>query len=169
MARYERMSVRTYVSLAVLNAGQALIFTLGLIAVLVMCVVEIGSGTKTVGDFVFINLMMLQLYQPLNFMGMVYRDIRQAIVDIEAMFAILVAESRNRGRSRREAVEGECRRRCGSRMSSSPMIRAVRSCAAFRSKRRRATPLRSSARPARGNRPYRGSSSASTSRLPGGY
>ena len=89
MARYERMSVRTYVSLAVLNAGQAVIFTLGLIAVLLMCVVEIKSGKKTVGDFVFINLMMLQLYQPLNFMGMVYRDVRQAIVDIEAMFAIL--------------------------------------------------------------------------------
>jgi ABC-type transport system involved in Fe-S cluster assembly fused permease/ATPase subunit len=89
MARYERMSVRTYVSLAALNAGQAIIFTLGLVAVLLMCVVEIKSGKKTVGDFVFINLMMLQLYQPLNFMGMVYRDIRQAIVDIEAMFAIL--------------------------------------------------------------------------------
>ncbi len=89
MARYERMSVRTYVSLAVLNAGQALIFTLGLIAVLEMCVVEIRGGQKTVGDFVLINLMMLQLYQPLNFMGMVYRDIKQAIVDIEAMFAIL--------------------------------------------------------------------------------
>jgi ATP-binding cassette, subfamily B, heavy metal transporter len=89
MARYERMSVRTYVSLAVLNAGQAVIFTLGLVAVLLMCVLEIRSGEKTVGDFVFINLMMLQLYQPLNFMGMVYRDIRQAIVDIEAMFTIL--------------------------------------------------------------------------------
>jgi ATP-binding cassette, subfamily B, heavy metal transporter len=89
MARYERMSVRTYVSLAVLNAGQAVIFTLGLIAVLLMCVVEIRNGKKTVGDFVFINLIMLQLYQPLNFMGMVYRDIKQAIVDIEAMFAIL--------------------------------------------------------------------------------
>jgi ATP-binding cassette subfamily B protein len=89
MARYERMSVRTYVSLAVLNAGQAFIFTLGLTAVLLMCVVEIRSGRKTVGDFVLINLMMLQLYQPLNFMGMVYRDIKQAIVDIEAMFTIL--------------------------------------------------------------------------------
>jgi len=89
MARYERMSVRTYVSLAVLNAGQAFIFTLGLVAVLMMCVVEIRGGRRTVGDFVLINLMMLQLYQPLNFMGMVYRDIKQAIVDIEAMFAIL--------------------------------------------------------------------------------
>ncbi len=89
MARYERMSVRTYVSLAALNAGQAFIFALGLIAVLEMCVGEIKSGQKTVGDFVLINLMMLQLYQPLNFMGMVYREIKQAIVDIEAMFSIL--------------------------------------------------------------------------------
>ncbi len=89
MARYERTSVRTYVSLAVLNAGQAVIFTLGLTVVLTMCVAEIRAGRKTVGDFMFINLMMLQLYQPLNFMGMVYRDIKQAIVDIEAMFTLL--------------------------------------------------------------------------------
>src|SRR5271166_1871246 len=69
MARYERMSVRTYVSLAVLNAGQAVIFTLGMIAVLVMCVSGIHSGQNSVGDFVMLNVMMLQLYQPLNFMG----------------------------------------------------------------------------------------------------
>jgi ABC-type transport system involved in Fe-S cluster assembly fused permease/ATPase subunit len=89
MARYEHTSVRTYVSLAVLNAGQAFIFTGGLIVVLLMCVAEVRSGTKTVGAFVLVNLIMLQLYQPLNFMGMVYRDIRQAIIDVEAMFAIL--------------------------------------------------------------------------------
>jgi ATP-binding cassette, subfamily B, heavy metal transporter len=89
MARYERLSVRTYVSLAVLNAGQAVIFTIGLVVVILMCVAGIRSGHNTVGDFVLINLMMLQLYQPLNFMGMVYRDIKQAIVDIELMFNIL--------------------------------------------------------------------------------
>src|ERR1700723_2459097 len=89
MARYEQTSVRTYVSLAVLNAGQAFIFTLGMIVVLLMCVAEVRSGTKTVGAFVLVNLIMLQLYQPLNFMGMVYRDIKQAIIDVEAMFAIL--------------------------------------------------------------------------------
>ncbi len=89
MARYERMSVKTYVSLAVLNAGQAVIFTVGLVAAILMCVQGIRAGRNTVGDFALINLMMLQLYQPLNFMGMVYREIRQAIVDIEAMFGIL--------------------------------------------------------------------------------
>src|SRR5882757_1081577 len=89
MARYERMSVRTYVSLAVLNAGQAVIFTFGMVAVLLMCVAGIRSGRNTIGDFALLNVMMIQLYQPLNFMGMVYRDIRQAIIDVEAMFAIL--------------------------------------------------------------------------------
>jgi len=89
MARYERMSVRTYVSLAVLNAGQAVIFTCGMVAVLLMCVSGVRSGRNTVGDFALLNIMMLQLYQPLNFMGMVYREIRQAIIDIGAMFDIL--------------------------------------------------------------------------------
>ncbi len=92
MARYEEASTRAYTSLAVLNAGQAVIFTFGLAAVMVMCAYEIQAGTKTVGDFVLINAMMIQLYQPLNFMGMVYREIKQAVTDIELMFAILARE-----------------------------------------------------------------------------
>jgi ATP-binding cassette subfamily B protein len=92
MARYEDASVEAYVSLAVLNAGQAIIFTIGLAAVMVMCAYGIKQGTNTVGDFVMINAMMIQLYQPLNFMGMVYREIRQAVIDIERMFAILARE-----------------------------------------------------------------------------
>jgi ATP-binding cassette subfamily B protein len=89
MARYERASVQAYTSLAWLNAGQAAIFTLGLAAAMVLCAIEINAGTKTVGDFVMINAMMIQLYQPLNFMGMVYREIKQAVIDIEKMFGIL--------------------------------------------------------------------------------
>jgi ATP-binding cassette, subfamily B, heavy metal transporter len=89
MAVYERMSIKTYVSLAILNAGQAVIFTLGLMAVMAMSVVGVRNGTNTVGDFVLINAMMIQLYQPLNFMGLVYREIRQATIDIEMMFHIL--------------------------------------------------------------------------------
>ena len=89
MARYETMSVRTYVSLAVLNAGQALIFTLGLVAVMALCVSGIRAGRNTVGDFVLINAMMIQLYQPLNFMGLLYREVKQAVIDIELMFNIL--------------------------------------------------------------------------------
>jgi ATP-binding cassette subfamily B protein len=89
MARYEEASVKAYVSLAVLNAGQATIFTIGLAAVMVMCAYGIKQGTNTVGDLVMINAMMIQLYQPLNFMGMVYREIKQAVIDIEMMFSIL--------------------------------------------------------------------------------
>ena len=92
MARYEEASVSAYTSLAVLNAGQAIIFTCGLAAVMVMCAFEIKAGSKTIGDFVLVNSMMIQLYQPLNFMGMVYREIKQALIDIETMFSILARE-----------------------------------------------------------------------------
>ena len=92
MARYEDASVKAYTSLAVLNAGQAAIFTLGLTAAMALCVLGIRAGTNTIGDFVMINAMMIQLYQPLNFMGMVYREIKQAVTDIEIMFAILARE-----------------------------------------------------------------------------
>jgi ATP-binding cassette, subfamily B, heavy metal transporter len=89
MERYEHASVKTYTSLAVLNAGQAIIFTVGLAAAMMMCAYGVRRGHNTVGDFVMINSMMIQLYQPLNFMGMVYREIKQAIIDIEMMFGVL--------------------------------------------------------------------------------
>jgi ABC-type transport system involved in Fe-S cluster assembly fused permease/ATPase subunit len=89
MARYEQASVEAYVSLAVLNAGQAAIFTLGLTVTMALCALGIRAGTHTIGDFVMINAMMIQLYQPLNFMGMVYREIKQAVIDIEQMFTLL--------------------------------------------------------------------------------
>jgi ATP-binding cassette subfamily B protein len=59
---------------------------------MVMCAWGIADGSKTIGDFVMINAMMIQLYQPLNFMGMVYREIKQALIDIETMFGILARE-----------------------------------------------------------------------------
>ena len=90
MERYERASVKTYTSLAWLNTGQTVIFTFGITATMVMCALGIRAGTQTVGDFVMINAMMIQLYQPLNFMGFVYREIKQAIIDIEMMFNVLI-------------------------------------------------------------------------------
>ncbi len=89
MKRYEEASVKAYTSLAVLNAGQAIMFTIGLAAAMVLCAYGIESGRNTVGDFVMINAMMIQLYQPLNFMGLVYREIKQAVIDIETMFSML--------------------------------------------------------------------------------
>ena len=89
MARYERLSVNSYVSLPVLNSGQGVIFTIGLTIVMLMCISGIRAGTHTIGDFVLINAMMIQLYQPLNFMGMLYREVKQAVIDIETMFQLL--------------------------------------------------------------------------------
>ena len=89
MGRYERASIKSYTSLAMLNTGQAAIFTVGLTVAMVLCAADVVAGTETVGDFVMVNAMMVQLYIPLNFMGMVYREIKQATIDIEEMFRIL--------------------------------------------------------------------------------
>lgn len=89
MARYERNSIKAYTSLAWLNFGQAAIFAAGLTVSMVMCVQGFKAGTNTVGDFVLINAMLIQLYIPLNFMGTVYREIKQATLDIEQMFSLI--------------------------------------------------------------------------------
>jgi ATP-binding cassette, subfamily B, heavy metal transporter len=89
MALYEKASIRTYTSLAVLNSGQAVIFTVALTICLVMAANDVLSGSHTVGHFAMVNLLMLQLFMPLNFMGMVYREIRQGLTDIERMMEVL--------------------------------------------------------------------------------
>ena len=89
MERYEAASIKTYTSLAVLNTGQAVIFTLALTVCLVMAANDVLAKTHTVGHFAMVNLLMLQLFMPLNFMGMVYREIKQGLTDIEKMMEIL--------------------------------------------------------------------------------
>jgi ATP-binding cassette, subfamily B, heavy metal transporter len=89
MARYERAAIRTYTSLGVLNSGQALIFSLGTVICMLLAARDVSRGALTVGGFVMINAILIQLYVPLNFMGMVYREIKQGLIDIETMFALL--------------------------------------------------------------------------------
>ncbi|MFO1171395.1 MAG: ABC transporter ATP-binding protein/permease [Hyphomicrobiaceae bacterium] len=89
LARYETANIRTYYSLGILNSGQAIIFTIGLTLSMLLSAYGVAQGTQTVGDFVMINSMMIQLYIPLNFMGMIYREIKQGLVDLETMFALL--------------------------------------------------------------------------------
>ncbi len=89
MVFYEKASTHSYISLAVLNAGQTVIYIIGVTTMMVMCVYGIRDGRNSIGDFVLINAMMIQLSQPLNFMGTFYREVRQAIIDIETMFSIL--------------------------------------------------------------------------------
>lgn len=86
---YEKASVRSYTSLAVLNSGQAVIFTLGLTAVMALAALDVIAGHVSVGGFVMVNALMIQLFVPLNFMGTVYREIKQATTDIEKMFEVL--------------------------------------------------------------------------------
>lgn len=89
MESYEQAAVKTWTSLAVLNAGQAIVFSIGLTIVMALSAVDVSQGRSTVGDFVMINALMIQLYMPLNFIGSVYRDIKQGLIDIEAMFKLL--------------------------------------------------------------------------------
>ncbi|MBV9785599.1 MAG: ABC transporter ATP-binding protein/permease [Acidisphaera sp.] len=89
LARYERAAVRSQVSLNMLNLGQAVIIALGLAVVMLMAAEEVRSGRLTVGRFVLVNTYLMQLYQPLNFLGFVYRGIKQGLTDMEQMFTLL--------------------------------------------------------------------------------
>ncbi|OWY14006.1 metal ABC transporter permease [Thioclava sp. F34-6] len=89
MKGYETMAVKTGQSLAALNAGQTLIITIGLVTVMVMAAMQVQAGTLTVGDFVMVQAYMIQITMPLGFLGTVYREIRQALVDMGEMFDLL--------------------------------------------------------------------------------
>ena len=89
MEQYEDAAIRTNYSLAFLNFGQSLIITTGLVIVMVMAAMGVNDGTLTVGDFVMVNAYMIQITMPLNFLGTVYREIRQALVDMGEMFTLL--------------------------------------------------------------------------------
>ncbi|RUU36008.1 ABC transporter ATP-binding protein/permease [Mesorhizobium sp. M6A.T.Ce.TU.002.03.1.1] len=89
MARYEISATRIWTSLGWLNFGQGVIFGLGTVVVMCLSALEVQAGTQTVGDFVFINAMLMQLSVPLNFIGFIYREIRQGLTDIEQMFDLL--------------------------------------------------------------------------------
>ena len=90
---YQRAAVKSQTSLALLNIGQALLIAAGLTAVMLMAGRGIVAGKMTVGDFVMANTYLMQLYQPLNFFGFVYREIKQALIDIEKMFDLLHADA----------------------------------------------------------------------------
>jgi ATP-binding cassette subfamily B protein len=89
MERYVAAALKTSYSLAFLNFGQSLLITTGLVVVMVMAAIGVSNGTLTVGDFVMVNAYMIQITMPLNFLGTVYREIRQALVDMGEMFDLL--------------------------------------------------------------------------------
>ena len=89
MARYEKAATRTWTSLGWLNFGQTLIFSIGMLICMVLSALAVQRGEQTIGDFVLINMFLMQLSIPLNFIGFVYREIRQGLTDIEEMFRLL--------------------------------------------------------------------------------
>ena len=89
MEKYSRASIQSQISLSILNTGQAAIMALGQGVVLVLAAMMVKSGQVSVGKFVAANLIIIQLYQPLNLLGTVYREITQGLVDMEAMFRLL--------------------------------------------------------------------------------
>ena len=89
MQLYETAALKTSYSLSFLNIGQTILISIGLISVMVMAASGVQNGTLTVGDFVLINAYMIQITMPLNFLGTVYREIRQALVDMSEMFDLL--------------------------------------------------------------------------------
>ena len=86
---YERAAVRSETTLAALNIGQGVLMALGLIAVMILAAQGVAAGRMTVGDFVLVNAYLLQLFMPLNFLGMVYRNIKQSLTDLEQMMSLL--------------------------------------------------------------------------------
>jgi ATP-binding cassette, subfamily B, heavy metal transporter len=93
MAVYEKAAVKTWTSLAFLNAGQTLIFSIGLTIIMAMSAVAVANKTATLGDFVMVNALMIQLYMPLNFIGSSYREIKQGLLDVSGMFDVLAQDA----------------------------------------------------------------------------
>jgi ATP-binding cassette subfamily B protein len=93
MERYEKAATQVWTSLGWLNFGQGVIFGLGQAVIMIMSALAVQRGEQTIGDFVFVNALLMQLSVPLNFIGFVYREIRQGLTDIEQMFDLLQVEA----------------------------------------------------------------------------
>lgn len=92
LAHYETAAVKSQVSLAFLNTGQGFIVSLGLVIVMALAAQGVVAGTMTIGDFVLVNAFLIQLYMPLNLLGMVYREVKQSLTDMDKMFSLLDRE-----------------------------------------------------------------------------
>ncbi len=89
LQRYERAALKSQTSLSTLNSGQSVIIATGVVLIMWRATVGVVAGTLTIGDLVLVNAFLIQLYIPLNFLGVLYREIKQAIADMERMFGVL--------------------------------------------------------------------------------
>jgi ABC-type transport system involved in Fe-S cluster assembly fused permease/ATPase subunit len=89
LARYEQNARKSWYTLTLLNAAQALTIAVGVTALMWMAATEVADGRMTLGDLVLVNTLLLQLYQPLSILGMMYRDVKQALTDMERLFGLM--------------------------------------------------------------------------------
>ncbi|CAG4966529.1 unnamed protein product [Parnassius apollo] len=100
LKKYEEASLKTASSLALLNFGQHAIFSAGLSIIMIMAAKEIAKGNMTVGDLVMVNGLLFQLSIPLGFLGSVYREVRQALIDMQTMFTLMTVQSKIKEKER---------------------------------------------------------------------
>ncbi len=108
LARYEQAAIRSQTTLSYLNIGQGMIVSAGLIAVMLLAAEQVKEGIMTLGDFVLINTFLIQLYLPLNFLGFVYREIKQSLVDMEEMFKLNRVNAEINDRPGAKALKAGC-------------------------------------------------------------
>jgi ATP-binding cassette subfamily B protein len=92
LVRYQAAAIKSQKSLSLLNVGQQLIIGVGLVLILWRSTVGVANGSMTLGDLVLVNTLMIQLYIPLNFLGVIYREIKQSLTDLDRMFTLLMAD-----------------------------------------------------------------------------
>src|SRR5436190_1293426 len=110
---YERAAVKSETTLALLNVGQGGIIASGLIGIMLLAGQGVAAGEMTVGDFVLVNAYLIQLYMPLNFLGMVYRNIKQSLTDIEQMMGLLKIRPEIEDQDIRDVTQDSLRRAIG--------------------------------------------------------
>ena len=110
MQRWEKAAVKSQTSLSLLNIVQSAIIAVAVTLIMWRATVGVVDGTMTIGDLVLVNAFMIQLYIPLNFLGVLYREIKQALADMERMFALTRGEHRGRRRAGRAGAGGRTRR-----------------------------------------------------------
>ena len=162
MQRWEVAAVKSQTSLSLLNVTQSAIIAIAVTLIMWRATVGVVDRTMTVGDLVLVNAFMIQLYIPLNFLGVVYREIKQATADMERMFALAAENTEISGRPRRAAAARRDPAQSASTASTSRTSPTGRSCSASASPFRRGARSPSSDRPGRASRRSRGCCSAST-------